>query len=89
MIKVLVNNGATINILLASMLKKLNKQEHELILIKVIMNNFVGRVTKMKEIMLVQSIVENKYTMVAFYVVESKSSRVLCVVDLIHFTLYV
>lgn len=80
-----VNDLVFINILPTSMLKKLNKQEHDLIPTKVTMNNFVRRVTKTKGILPIEIMIGNKSI-----VVESKSNyNALLNRDQIHATFYV
>lgn len=52
--RVLVKIGAIINILPASMFKRLNKQEHDSIPTEITINNFMGGITRIKGIILVQ-----------------------------------
>lgn len=59
-------NEVIINILLAFELKKLNKQEHDLISIEVTMNNFIREITKTKGILSKEITIGSKYIKVAF-----------------------
>ncbi|KAH7513022.1 hypothetical protein FEM48_Zijuj12G0152300 [Ziziphus jujuba var. spinosa] len=72
--RVLVDNGAAVNILSASMLAKLSKSEHDLISTELTVSNFQGGVTKAKGVLPMEITVGGKSIMTAFFVVEFKSS---------------
>ena len=72
--KVLVDNGAVVNILPQGMLKKINKIEADLIRSDVLVSGFPSENTKTRGTILVELKVENKITNVAFFVVYTKAA---------------
>ena len=71
--RVLVDNGAAVNILPAFMMRQLGKEDEDLIPTELTMTNFVGGVTKCRGVLPVELTVGGKTLMTAFFVVESKS----------------
>ena len=72
--KVLVDNGAAINILPYKMLSKLAKTEEDLTPSDMAVNGFTGEPTITKGIIPIQVIVGSKVTTTAFFVVNTKSA---------------
>ena len=72
--KVLVDNGAAINILPYKMLSKLVKTEEDLTPSDMAVNGFTGEPTITKGIIPIQVIVGSKVTTTAFFVVNTKSA---------------
>ena len=72
--RVLVDNGAAVNILLTSMLKKLLKTENDLIAIDVSVSGFAGGATKTKGVILIEVKVGSKVATVAFFIVNTNSA---------------
>ena len=72
--RVLVDNGAAVNILLTSMLRKLLKTENDLIATDVSVSGFAGGVTKTKGVILIKVKVGSKVDTVAFFVVNTDSA---------------
>ncbi|CAL9020092.1 unnamed protein product, partial [Prunus brigantina] len=70
-VKVLVDTGATVNILPASVMKKLKKSSDELIPTETTVSGFVGDTTRSKGIIPLQVRVGGKIRMTAFFVVET------------------
>ncbi|CAL9012375.1 unnamed protein product, partial [Prunus brigantina] len=69
--KVLVDTGATVHILPASIMRKLKKGSDELILTETTINGFVGDTTTSKGIIPLQVRVGQKVRMTTFFVVET------------------
>ncbi|CAL2270626.1 unnamed protein product [Prunus armeniaca] len=69
--KVFVDCGATVNILLYSLMKKLDKSKEDLIPSDVVMSSFVGDKSKTIGVMLLKITVVDQTRVAAFYVVES------------------
>ncbi|KAI5316404.1 hypothetical protein L3X38_036111 [Prunus dulcis] len=69
--RVLVNTGATVNILPASVMKKLKKSSDEQIPTETTVNGFVGYTTRLKGIIPLQVQVGGKVRMTAFFMVET------------------
>ena len=69
--RVLVDNGAAVNILPTSMLSKLLKTENDLIATNVFVRGFAGGATKTKGIIPIEVEVGSKVAMVAFFVVNT------------------
>ncbi|CAL8085477.1 unnamed protein product [Prunus armeniaca] len=69
--KVLVDMGATVNILPASIMRKLKKGSDELIPTETTVSGFVGDTTTLKGILPLQVRVGQKVRMTAFFVVET------------------
>ncbi|BFG30748.1 hypothetical protein CerSpe_170220 [Prunus speciosa] len=69
--KVLVDTGTTVNILLASVMRKLKKSSEELIPIETTVSGFVGDTTISKGIIPLQVRVREKVRVIAFFVVET------------------
>ena len=72
--RVLVDNGAIVNILPWGMLKKINKIKEYLIRSDVLVSGFASESTKTRGIILVELMVGNKITNVAFFVVYIKAA---------------
>lgn len=72
--RILVDNGATVNILPSTMLKKLGKQEHDLLSTELIVTNFTGGVIKVKGILPIDLTVGNLTLPIAFFMVETLAS---------------
>jgi hypothetical protein len=72
--KVLVDNGAAVNILPYKMLSKLAKTEEDLTPSDMAVNGFIGEPNITKEIILIQIKVESKVNTAAFFVVNTKSA---------------
>ena len=70
--KVLVDNGAAVNILPYKMLSKLAKTEEDLTPSDMAVNGFIGEPNITKEIILIQIKVESKVNTVAFFVINTK-----------------
>lgn len=70
--RVLVDNGAAVNIFPWGMLKKINKIKIDLIESDVLVRGFAGESTKTRGIIPVELKVGNKITNVAFFVVHTK-----------------
>ena len=68
--KVLVDNGAEVNILPTSMFRKLLKIENDLIATDVSISGFAGRATKTKGVIPIEVKVGSKIATVAFFVVK-------------------
>lgn len=66
--RVLLDNGASINILPLSMLKKINRNEVDLILANMVMTNFIREITKPIDVLPVDIIIEGNTTMMTFFV---------------------
>ncbi|BFG30708.1 hypothetical protein CerSpe_169820 [Prunus speciosa] len=71
--KVLVDTGATVNILPTSVMKKLKKSSDELIPTETTVSGFVGDTTRSKGIIPLQVRVGGKVRMTAFFMVETMS----------------
>jgi hypothetical protein len=83
--RVLVDNGAAINILPTSMLRKLLKTENDLIATDISVSGFAGGATKTKGVILIEVKVGSKIATVAFFVVSTDSAyNVLLGRDWIH-----
>ena len=72
--RVLVDNGASINILPTSMLRKLFKIESDLITTYVFVSNFADGATKTKGVIPIEVKVGSKVAIVAFFVVNTDSA---------------
>jgi hypothetical protein len=72
--RVLVDNGAAVNILPTSMLKKLLKTENDLIATDVSVNGFAGGATKTKGVILIEVKVGSKVATVAFFIINTDSA---------------
>ena len=72
--RVLVDNGAAINILPTFMLRKLLKTENDLIATDVSVSGFAGGATKMKGVIPIEVKVGSKVATVAFFVVNTDST---------------
>ena len=72
--KVLVDNGAAVNILQTSMLRKLLKTENDLIATDVSVSGFAGGATKTKGVIPIEVKVGSKVATVAFFVVITNSA---------------
>jgi hypothetical protein len=72
--RVLVDNGAVVNILPTSMLRKLLKIENDLIAMDVSVSGFVGGATKTKGVIPIEVKVGSKVATVAFFVVNTDSA---------------
>jgi hypothetical protein len=72
--KVLVDNGATVNILPYKMLSKLAKTEEDLTSLDMAVNGFIGEPTLTKGIIPIQIKVGSKVNTTAFFVVNTKSA---------------
>ena len=68
--RVLVDNGAEVNILPTSMFRKLLKIENDLIATDVSISGFAGRATKIKGVIPIEVKVGSKIATVAFFVVK-------------------
>jgi hypothetical protein len=71
--RVLVDNGAAVNILPTSMLRKLLKMENDLIATDVFVSGFAGGATKTKRVIPIEVKVGSKIATVAFFVVNIDS----------------
>ena len=80
--RVLVDNGAAVNILLTSMLRKLLKTENDLIATDVSVSGFAGGVTKTKGVIPIEVKVGSKVDTVAFFVVNTDSAYNVFVVSM-------
>ena len=69
--RVLVDNGAAVNILPTSMLRKLLKTENDLIATDVFVSGFAGGATKTKGVIPIEVKVGSKIATVAFFVVNT------------------
>ena len=72
--KVLMDNGAAVNILSYKMLRKLTKTEEDLIPSDIAVNGFTGEPTLTKGIIPIQIKVRSKVNNAAFFVVNTKSA---------------
>jgi hypothetical protein len=72
--RVLVDNGAAVNILPTSMLRKLLKTENDLIATDVSVSGFAGGATKTKGVIPIEVKVGSKIAIVAFFVVNTDST---------------
>ena len=72
--RVVVDNGAAVNILPTSMLRKLLKAENDLIATDVSISGFAGRATKIKGVIPIEVKVGSKVATVAFFVVNTDSA---------------
>ena len=72
--RVLVDNGATVNILPTSMLRKLLKTENDLIATDVSVSGFAGGATKTKGVIPIKVKIGSKIATVAFFVVNTDSA---------------
>lgn len=59
-IRFLIDNGATVNILSSKTLKVLRKNEHELVLMEIAVSSFVGTITSAKGVLPIELIVETR-----------------------------
>ena len=76
--RVLVDNGAIVNILPSGMLKNINKIEADLIRLDVLVSGFASKFTKTRGIILVELKVGNKITNVAFLLFILRQLTMLC-----------
>lgn len=74
MSKVLVDNGAAINVLPTGTMKKLGKSQEDLVPTDVMVSSFVGDVTNTRGILPLHVEIGHQKTMSAFFVVESRAS---------------
>jgi hypothetical protein len=72
--RVLVDNGAAINILPTSMLRKLFKTESDLIATDIFVSSFAGGATKTKGVIPIKVKVDSKVATIAFFVVNTNSA---------------
>jgi hypothetical protein len=72
--RVLVDNGAAVNILPTSMLRKLLKTENDLIATDVSVSGFAGGATKTKGVIPIEVKVGSKVAIIAFFVVNTNSA---------------
>jgi hypothetical protein len=72
--RVLVDNGAAVNILPTSMLRKLLKTESDLIETDVSVSGFAGGATKTKRVIPIKVKVGRKVAIIAFFVVNTDSA---------------
>jgi hypothetical protein len=72
--RVLVYNGAAVNILPTSMLRKLFKTKSDLIAIDVFVSGFTGGATKTKGVVPIKVKVGSKVATIAFFVVNTDST---------------
>ncbi|KAI5312889.1 hypothetical protein L3X38_042063 [Prunus dulcis] len=88
--KVLVDTRAIVNILLASVIKKLKKSSDALILTETTVSGFVGDTTRSKGIIPLQVRVGGKVRVTTFFMVETTANfSVLLGRDWIHRSMYV
>lgn len=74
MTRILVDNGAAINILPVATMKRLGKDNHDLIPTDVLVSSFVGDITTTRGILPLNVEVGRQKTLSAFFVVESRAS---------------
>lgn len=72
--KVLVDNGAAINILPVATMKKLGKDSHDLVPTDVLVSSFVDDITTTRGILPLNVGVGRQITLSAFFVIESRAS---------------
>ena len=72
--RVLVDNGAAINILSTSMLRKLLKTKNDLIATDISVSGFAGGATKTKRVIPIEVKVGSKVAIVALFVVNTDST---------------
>ena len=72
--RVLIDNGAAVNILPTRMLAKLRRTEGDLLPTEMTVTNFAGEVTKARGILPIELTVGKKTTMTAFFVVDTSAS---------------
>ncbi|GKV53168.1 hypothetical protein SLEP1_g59706 [Rubroshorea leprosula] len=72
--RVLVDNGAAVNVIPSSMLRNLGKNSEDLVYTDVTISDFTGGVSKSKGVLLVALTVGSKMSMSAFFVVDSSAT---------------
>lgn len=83
--RALVNNGATLNVLLASMLKKLGKKKSDMLLTDLIMTNFYGTKVQHLGVIFIKLTIGHRMIEVVLFVIDPTTTyNALLGLDWIH-----
>lgn len=72
--RVLVDNGATMNILPVSMMKKLSKTNNDLVPMEIFVYGFSGNATRTRGVLSLKLKVGSKTQIISFFVVDTSSN---------------
>lgn len=72
MTKILVDRGATVNLMPYSTFRKLEKLTDDLIKTNILLNNFNGNPSKAKGVLYIKLMIRSKMLPIAFFVTDSK-----------------